>query len=317
MEKLEKITMKTMEFEGPSNLSDKTDKKSLQGEKTPLLTDGNVYGNEEEEEKKKKGFDFISNIGLKIKNFFKLKSNDENYDENSMKEEFSSSLSATDDEGVTSRRKAAWRKTPVSFPWKSLNVKNALVAMSLALIAVAGYINVKYYSENEDAINAGKDLYSGNLSGESDIPGIVNNDKENDSPVMGDGAGGETSTESSGTADDDYFSIAVISRQRSRDESIELLMTMLEKDGATEAQKEEITAEMSRIADEIASEVNIENLIKAKGMEECVAVISSGNANIIVRSDGLTPSEVAQIKEIVYLNTDIHPKNIKIIEKAD
>jgi len=108
----------------------------------------------------------------------------------------------------------------------------------------------------------------------------------------------------------------VISRQRSRDESIELLMTMLESEATTPERRDEISQEMARIADEMSYEVNIENLIKAKGIEECVAVINNGNANIVVKYDGLTPSHIAQIKEIVYLNANILPKNIKIIEKS-
>ncbi|MBE6551315.1 MAG: SpoIIIAH-like family protein [Ruminococcaceae bacterium] len=311
MEKLEKITMKTMEFEGPS---DKRSKIQLQGVDTPLLTEGGEKKEVPQEEKKMRS-GFFSTLGSKVKSFFKLRtSGDENEDGES--EETSSSLASSEDEGMTSGNKASERKMPVSFPWRSLNVKNALVVMSLALIAVAGYINVKYYSENGGSISGGNDIISGNISDGNDIPGIVNNNG-NDTQVLSDKSTGGDSENASTDAGDDYFSVAVISRQRSRDESIELLMTMLEKDGATEAQKEEITSEMSRIADEIANEVNIENLIKAKGMEECVAVISQGNANIIVRSDGLTPSQVAQIKEIVYLNADIHPKNIKIIEKGN
>lgn len=39
---------------------------------------------------------------------------------------------------------------------------------------------------------------------------------------------------------------------------------------------------------EMNSEVNIETLVKAKGFEECVAVISDEKCSIIVKSEGLT-----------------------------
>jgi len=63
-------------------------------------------------------------------------------------------------------------------------------------------------------------------------------------------------------------------------------------------------------------EANIENLIKSKGFEECIAVISGESANIIVQSDGLMANELAQIMEIVYLQANILPKNVRISEYA-
>ena len=59
----------------------------------------------------------------------------------------------------------------------------------------------------------------------------------------------------------------------------------------------------------------IESLIKAKGFEECVAVINGDKANIIVKSEGLRPNQLSQILEIVYLQADILPANVTISEK--
>ena len=53
----------------------------------------------------------------------------------------------------------------------------------------------------------------------------------------------------------------------------------------------------------------------SKGFEECVAVISEGKCNVIVKSDGLQANEISQIKEIVYEQAAINPLDIKIIEK--
>ena len=39
--------------------------------------------------------------------------------------------------------------------------------------------------------------------------------------------------------------------------------------------------------------------------------------NIVVETKGLTINEVAQIKEIVYLECGVIPDNIKIIEKSE
>ena len=65
----------------------------------------------------------------------------------------------------------------------------------------------------------------------------------------------------------------------------------------------------------IENESNIETLIKAKGFEECVAVINGEKANVIVKSEGLQPNDLSQILEIVYLQAGILPENVTIMEK--
>ncbi|MEA4832927.1 hypothetical protein SDC9_118211 [bioreactor metagenome] len=182
------------------------------------------------------------------------------------------------------------RTIPKPFPWKSISAKNVLVVSCIALIAVAGYINIRYYLNDEpvDSLKTG------------DNPAVATG--ENPSDVA--------------SEDENYFTVAVINRQRVRDEAIDLLQTLMDSESTPAERRDEIMVEMNRIADEITYEVNIENLVRAKGINECVAVINDGNANIIVKSAGLTPAEIAQIKEIVYVQTGIVPKNIKIIEKS-
>lgn len=48
-----------------------------------------------------------------------------------------------------------------------------------------------------------------------------------------------------------------------------------------------------------------------------MAVISDKSCNIIVKTNGLMPDDVAQISEIVYEQAGILPDNLKIIEKTD
>ncbi len=171
------------------------------------------------------------------------------------------------------------------FPWKKINLKNALVASCLVLVAVAGFLNVRY-----------------GLLAKEETPVSL-------TPV-------ETQTNTDQT-EDRFFTTAVIDRERVRDEALEVLVSITEDETANEAAKSEAFAAMERIAKETSAEIDIENMVKAKGFAECVAVISGEDANIVVRSSGLTAGEVAQIKEIVYLEADILPKNVRIIERAD
>ena len=116
-------------------------------------------------------------------------------------------------------------------------------------------------------------------------------------------------------ATSDYFAQTVLSRQQARDEAIEVLQSVAQNTSALPEAVEAALADIAKIADDIEAESKIETLVKAKGLEDCIAVISDGNATVIVKTDGLLPSQVAQINEIVYEQSGILPTNLKIVEK--
>lgn len=122
-------------------------------------------------------------------------------------------------------------------------------------------------------------------------------------------------TPSDAQSADSYFSSVAVDRQRTRDEAIEVLQAIVDDDSSTEAAKTEASTQISTLASIMEQEANIETLIMAKGFEECVAVISDGSASIVVKSEGLTPAQIAQINEIVYTQASIKPVNVKIIER--
>lgn len=115
---------------------------------------------------------------------------------------------------------------------------------------------------------------------------------------------------------DTYFASTILSRDQARDEALAVLQTVLENEDALEETKTQALSDISRIALEIEKEANIESLIRARGFEDCIAVLSGDAASIIVKSDAeLLGNHVAQISEIVYEQSGVLPSNIKIICK--
>ncbi|MBQ4066825.1 MAG: SpoIIIAH-like family protein [Clostridia bacterium] len=112
----------------------------------------------------------------------------------------------------------------------------------------------------------------------------------------------------------DAFYEMTLSRKRARDEALEVLTGVAQSNTAIDSMKQEALGELQAIAVDIESEANIESLVIAKGFDECVAVVNGDTASIIVKTDGLLDTEVAQICEIVYEQTGIHPDNLNIIE---
>ena len=120
-----------------------------------------------------------------------------------------------------------------------------------------------------------------------------------------------------GKTEGDMFAQMSLSRQQARDEAIEVLNAVAASETAEEDAKAEALSEIREIAQAIENEANIESLVKSKGFEECVAVISGNRAQVIVKTDGLLQNEVAQISEIVYEQANITPDNLHIIESKN
>lgn len=114
---------------------------------------------------------------------------------------------------------------------------------------------------------------------------------------------------------DSYFSTTQVSRARARDEALEVLQSVVDNASNDEAARTQALADISQIAKDMEAESNIETLVIAKGFEQCVAVISNGGVNVVVKSEKLTPSDIAIINEIVYEQSGIKPVNIKISQK--
>lgn len=131
------------------------------------------------------------------------------------------------------------------------------------------------------------------------------------------GQGGKVeNTGASKTAEpEDFFAASALNRTKARDEAVEVLQSVVDIGTDEEAAKQAL-ADISRISADIEKEANIETLIKAKGFEDCIAVISGDTLSIVVKSaDQLLPNEIAQIKEIAYKSADVLPDNVVITLK--
>lgn len=174
---------------------------------------------------------------------------------------------------------------------KLLNSKAFLAGVCLVLVATAIGITMIIPTNGEADDEAGKVL--GN-------------------PIL---VGNNQSDVEDAEKNDNYFTDAIINRTKARDEAISVLQTIVDSGDALADTKEQALSDIAKIVEEMTVEANIEALIKAKGFSECVAVISGDKANVIVKTDGLLETEVAQIAEIVYAEAGIIPSNITLVEK--
>lgn len=112
-----------------------------------------------------------------------------------------------------------------------------------------------------------------------------------------------------------YFSNASLNKEKSRDEALQTLQVVVDSAEEFPETRFKALSEILEIASYMEIEASVEEMIKAKGFEDCVAIVSGGNINVIVKSDGLLTSEVAQITDIVKNETGFGAENIRIVEK--
>lgn len=78
--------------------------------------------------------------------------------------------------------------------------------------------------------------------------------------------------------------------------------------------KAEMALKATEIAKSIETEGKIENLIKAKGFEDCMVYYDTESVDVVVKTDGLQPEQVSQMKDIILKETSIPAENISIVE---
>ncbi len=123
----------------------------------------------------------------------------------------------------------------------------------------------------------------------------------------------EEAVETSAKAEEDYFTKAKKDRESARKEAVETIEETIKSDKLSDEDKKSALSKIEEIGDRIEKESNIESLLKAKGFEKSLAVISDSGINIVVASEGLTSAQTLQIQDIVTEQTSITLNNIKII----
>ncbi len=121
-------------------------------------------------------------------------------------------------------------------------------------------------------------------------------------------------TELDSYSSEDYFAQARLDKLSSRDEAVETLKMVLEGQDITDEEMAAYTMNAVTLSSLIESETAVENLIIASGYEDCVVYLDGTNASIVVKSDGLSSAQAAEIKDILLSEVAVENENIRIFE---
>ncbi len=178
--------------------------------------------------------------------------------------------------------------------------RGAIYSVVALMLCVAVYLNWYYTKTGEDLTGATDYQADGKVLGESIL---VNNGTDQSGPQ----------TSSSGA---EYFSQARLSRQQARDEAVGILTQTAESETATEEARTAASTNIQLMASNAVTESRIENLVIAKGYQDCVAFINDNGVNVIVSKleAGLTDADVAKIRDIVISEASVAAGAIQIME---
>lgn len=116
--------------------------------------------------------------------------------------------------------------------------------------------------------------------------------------------------------DKDYFTTAKKERETARKEACETIEETLKDSKASNEDKASALAKIEEIGARMEKEANVEALLKAKGFNKALVIISDSGVNAVVSSEGLTSAQTLQIQDIITTETGIALQNIKIIPVA-
>ncbi len=174
---------------------------------------------------------------------------------------------------------------------KVFSKRHIVLASMVLCLAAAVWLNMKYSSFDNLKTNSGN-YGSGNY---------LNDDKNLGEAI-------ETGANTS-----DFLSSSKIERDDSRTNLINQLTEKINDASVDESLKKQALSELSKLADISIKESSVETVLKAKGFNDCLAVISSDSVSVIVKKDKLLQSETLQIQDAVKSQVDIELEKIKII----
>ncbi|HOE56691.1 MAG TPA: SpoIIIAH-like family protein [Bacillota bacterium] len=195
--------------------------------------------------------------------------------------------------------------------------KNIMICSMIVLLFVIGYAYNSFTSDRLAKTDHDLDAQ------------VINSDKEKEEDYFGkmtdeypgnEQLGGAAVIEDMGneavkTAGASFFSEYRIEREKNRSKEVEMWQDVINSEKAEENFKNMAQQELVKIVTLTDKEMLIENLIVAKGFNDALVFLTDDSATVIVEAKELTPSNIAQIQDIVVRKTKLEPKNIKIMKK--
>lgn len=190
--------------------------------------------------------------------------------------------------------------------------KQIIIAGLTLILGVAVYVNYlvgNRVTTDVPAVNDEKSQSAGNYGDEK----FVSLENEKEQSAAGN-TNGDNTVAVNGSSVDEYFAQARLDKQTSRAEAIEALQAIYGGGDSTETELAVMAKNAANIGSYIESESKIESVLKAQGFGDALCYLSDNGASVIVKTDGLTAAQAAQIKNALLSEVNIPVEKISILE---
>jgi len=102
-------------------------------------------------------------------------------------------------------------------------------------------------------------------------------------------------------------------RNTSRQHEMEVLDAIIANQDTETTMRTQAQSQKLALATQINVEVDVETMLKSKGLADCIVQYTEDNANIMVNMPQLTTAQVAQVVEAVSSRTTLTTEQIKIV----
>lgn len=191
-------------------------------------------------------------------------------------------------EGLTGEEKVKKRKS---------RKRKILVSVFVLLLALG--IGGNWYWENSDI--------------SSKISAVSSSAK-----TLGEATFVDADAEVTTSSESEYFSSARLERQTARDSALEKLQAVIDAPEESEDAHKLAAEQIAAISSYIEIENKIETLVQAKGVANCLAVVSEDGTrvDVIIDSAELSDDLALQIKDIATTQLNCGFENVTIIQSA-
>lgn len=188
--------------------------------------------------------------------------------------------------------------------------KQIIVAGLTLILGVAIYVNYLVGQNLQSDISASKN--NSQSAGNYGDQQFVSNDKKNEN--TSDEANKTNTLVNADNNIEAYFAQARLDKQQSRAEAIEVLQTIYGGGDSTKTELAVMAESAAAISSYIEKESKIESVLKAQGFGDALCYLSENGASVIVKTDGLSSAQAAQIKNALLSEVNIPSNKISILE---
>ena len=113
---------------------------------------------------------------------------------------------------------------------------------------------------------------------------------------------------------DAFFVEYRLQRDRVRGQEMETLVDFINNPNVTAEGKAQAEGQLLRLVDMMEKELLVENLVKAQGFKDAIFFYQEEKAHLVIRAEGLSQSQFAQLTEMVSVVTGLGMDKVVIIE---